>query len=310
MKRTRRKRLLTVSLTLVLLFTAAYAYNTWNYRNINNNPQFEAKDSDVIAIFPFNDSCTMVSTHGAKVNFDMGSRHSFITVNTLEKIMADDPSVDLRHTVVLTRDQDGHLRFYTTIATIDIKLPNAEGCEPYYIRNVELLVTDDAQGNIFGMDLMKHLAVEHHYSNNELVIYKNAPAEGYIKVCDITLHDNALGDLFGATDRASVSLSVNEEEPREYFFDTGGLMRGYELVQPESCRENANGTTEIEERTGFWLQPNCRVAFGNRIRFSNVVYADNLHTDAYSVNPFKLFDQDCVIDLKGQNLLIKKTKQK
>lgn len=301
--------MLIVAGVVVVLAAAAHIYNLWKCRGINSNPEFEQTDSNIIARFPLNDNCTLVSVSGEPINFDMGSRHSFISWSAVKNLQSKNYPVKLSKMLIYTKDQDGYYHWYNTMATLDVELPNPEMPDSvFHIRNVELIVSDDINANVLGMDLMKYMAIEHKYNTNELVIYRQAPEDGYRMVSDITLYDTRMGSFFGRFDRASVTLTVNDDDPREYFLDTGGLMRKYELVQPEECLTTANGVTVRDAESGLMMQKNCRVSFGDRVRFSTVIYSDSLHTDEYSVNPLNLFDQDCVIDFVGKRLLIRQTK--
>lgn len=307
----RRKPLLIFLAAVFLLFVLCYTYNTWQIRSLNANPQFDPSESNMIARFSLNDSCTIYSVGGQPVNFDMGSRHSFISKESLKQIIASGLPVKESSTLIYTKDSDGHFHWYTKKATLDVFLPNPELPDSaYYIRNVELLVSDAPGNNVFGMDLLKYMVIEHSCDTDELIIYRHVPNDGYVPVSDITLHDNMFGDFFGRTNRASVTLTVNDDKSREYFFDTGGKMRHYEIVQPEDCRTNATTAVIRDTVYDYWVQQDCRVSFGNRMRFSTVVYANNLHTDDYSANPLRLFDQDCIIDFPGRQLMIRKTKDR
>lgn len=301
--------MLIVAGILFVLAVAIHIYNIWKCRSINSHPEFEQIDSDIIARFPLNETCTLVSISGEPLNFDMGSRHSFISWSAVRKMQSMNYPVKISKMLIYTKDNDGYYHWYNTLATLDVVLPNPELPDSvYHIRNVELIVSDDINANVLGMDLMKYMAIEHKYDTNELIIYRKAPEDGYHMVSDITVYDSRMSSFFGEFDRASVTLTVNNDDPREYFLDTGGLMRKYELVQPEDCMTSANGVTMRDEETGLMVQKNCRVSFGDRVRFSTVIYSDSLHTDKYSVNPLNLFDQDCVIDFIGKRLLIRQTK--
>lgn len=305
-----RKPLLIGLCSLLLLFGIAYGLNTRNIHKLNSNPEFDPIESNLIARFKLGKSCTMRSVSGAPVNFDMGSRHSFISQDALDRISESGYPVKINRILLFTRDDNGRFHWYTRKATLDVQLPNPELPDSvYYIRNVELLVTDRPDGNVIGMDVLRHFVIEHIYETDEIRVYKSVPDDGYLPVCEVKMHCNSLGDLFGLYNRVSIELSVNDDAPCDYFFDTGGPMRELELVQPAANRRNATTDVVIDSLSGLAVQKDCRVRFGSRLRYSTVVYDDNLHTDDYSVNPLRLFDQDCVIDIPGCRLLIRKTKE-
>lgn len=302
-------RLLMLSLS-VLLATAALAYTlgVWQVSRLNNSLQPQPVESNMLVRFKLDPECTVRSGAGSRVFFDMGSRHSFISSAELERLEKIGYPFQVESCLMITTDPSGRYKLYTRKVVMDIGLPNAELPGGYFhLRNADLLVSDRADDNIFGMDILRRFVIERTWESNEMRLYKNVP-EGYVRVCDINVYDAELGNLLSPSLRASIMLTVNNDEPREYFFDTGGEMRSYELVQPRSNADYALSSLKTDSITGYLIQPRCYVTFGDRLRYSSVVYCDTLHTDKYSVNPLRLFDQDMVLDMPGRQMLVHKTR--
>lgn len=302
-----RKFLISLGFLLVVL-GGIYGYSVWQLSHLNDNPIFQDVPGNLISRFKVDDEAVINPVSGNRVHFDLGSRHSFINRKSARRLDSLGYHARFKPTLVFTTDADGVYHLYTQKVVIDVTLPNPELPDStFVIKNVELLVVDDHHPNVFGMDLLKGLVIERQWDGGIISFYKEVP-EGYYPVCNITVHDSPWGNYVGSTGRASIKLAVNDEQPRDYFFDTGGKMRYIELVQPLNDIRNATTNVELDPLTGFQTQRRCRVRFGNRMRFSNVIYCDTLHTDKYSVNPLKLFDQDFAIDMKGKQLLVHKTK--
>lgn len=297
-------------LGLVILCVGGYFYNTWLIRNVNARMEFPPAPGGIAGEFTLKPCGGIRSVSGDIVYFDMGSRHSFITPSSLDTIQKSGYPVRVERTLLYTKDANGKFHWYTRKAIFDVRLPNPYMPDSaYYIRHCELLVGSQEQGNIMGMDVMKHLVLEHLYDDSIIRVYVDTVPAGYQHVADMKIHSTPLGDLFGPTNRASVELTVNDDDPRDYFFDTGEVMQHIEIVQPEERMSSATTNVAEDSVTGFNVQRNCRVTFGQRLRYSTVVYEDNLHTDEYSVNPLNLFDQDCVLDFPGRRILVRKTRE-
>ena len=301
-----------VLLSLLLFFgvaAAAYVYSVWQLVKLNDDPQFQHVDGNLICRFHAGATAFVSPVSGRTVNFDLGSRHSFINRSSAENLAAMGFRTRFLPTLIFTVDPDGRYRMYTEKVIIDVTLPNPELPDSLFvIRNVELLLVDNGHPNVIGMDMLRGLVVERLWPEGVVSLYKEVPG-GYHSVCDITVHDSPFGYYAGSTGRASINLAVNDEAPREYFLDTGGNMRGIEVVQPYGNIRLATTRVEVDSLTGYWTQRRCRVSFGNRMRFSSVVYCDTIHTDEYSVNPLMLFDQDFIIDMKGRRLMVHKTRE-
>lgn len=307
-KRIWRKALLAASCCLLLVAIIIHVLNSYRIKHFNVNMVFEPVPGGVLAQFPLGEECTLVSVSGFPVDFDMGSRHSFMSEKSLVKIKKDGYPIEIKPTLVYTTDEHGQYRLYTHKVCLDLILPNpnVEGGK-YFIRNAELLVNDRSDRNIFGMDVLRNFVIERLYTTNELIIYQTLPAlKDYLLLSDITLHNSLLGDVFGEVGRASVSLRVNNDDKREYFFDTSGEMRNIEIVQPKDRMNSALTKVTYDSIIGHHVQRHCKVKFGDRLRYSTVVYSNDIHTDEYSVNPLKLFDSDVIFDFPGRQLLIRR----
>lgn len=305
-----RKKTLRISLLLLaMVLGGVYAYNIWQLSHLNSNPQFQEISGNLISRFKAGQTTSINPVSGNIVYFDLGSRHSFINRRSVERLDSMGFTPKYSPTCVYTTDADGHYHLFTRKVTTDITLPNPELPDSMFIiRNAELLLVDNDHPNVFGMDFLRNIVIERLWPEGIISFYKEVP-EGYSPVCDITVHDSPLGNYIGSAGRASIRLAVNDEAPRDYFLDTGGNMRDIEVVQPKANMLSATSAVEIDSITGYYIQRRCRVSFGNRMRFSNVVYCDTLHTDEFSVNPLQLFDQDFVIDMRGRRLMIHKTRQ-
>ena len=77
-------------------------------------------------------------------------------------------------------------------------------------------------------------------------------------------------------------------------------------MQPLKNASKATSRVYTDSVSGLLTQDNCRVMIGNRMRFARVTYADSLHTDKYSINPFKVFNRSIVMDLPNHRLYYKK----
>jgi len=303
-----KRKLLLSGLILLLVVAGVYVCGIWQLRSLNANPDFSEVPGNLLGSFNAGADNSMRSLSGNTVYFDLGSRHSFINRRAVARLDSAGSPVRLRNTLLWTTDADGRYHFYTKKVIIDLTIPNPLLPDSVYvIRNVEMLLTDDDHPNVFGMDLLHNVVIERLWPENIVNIYKEVPA-GYHKIMDIDIHDSLLGSYVSSSGRASIELTVNDDKPRRYFFDTGGEMVDIEVVQPDSQLHMATSSVVTDSVTGLKIQRQCRVGFGDRLRYSKVVYCDTLHTDKYSVNPLKLFDQDLVLDMRGRRVMIHKTR--
>lgn len=305
----KNNRLLKIILPIIALILGAYGIEIWQIRQLNTSLEFPPATSDTLARFELANDCTFKSITGSKVYFDMGSRHSFIQQKVYDKLHSIDYPMEETGVLIYTTDNDGRRKFFTKKVRLDIHIPNPAMPDSIYIlKNVDLLVSDGEYDNLIGMDVLRHMVLEHIDSANEIRLYRSIPS-GYTEVCDINMHNSIWSSMCSTNRRASINLVVNDEAPTKYYFDTGGDMRRFDLVQPLSMLRGATSAVHVDPETGLMMQEHCRVSFGNRLKYSSVVYADSLHTDKYSVNPLKLFDQDIVIDFPGGKLYTRNTRQ-
>ena len=80
-------------------------------------------------------------------------------------------------------------------------------------------------------------------------------------------------------------------------------------MQPKKNRLLATTPVEWDSIKGVYVQSRCRVNFGNRLRYSSVVYSDDVHSARYVINPLRFFDQDFVLDMPGRRLMIHRTRE-
>ncbi len=301
--------LLKIILPIAAVFLGVYGIGVWQIRQLNTSLDFPPAASDTLAQFKLASDCTFKSITGSKVYFDMGSRHSFIQQKVLDKLRNINYPMKEIGVFIYTTDNNGHRRLFTKKVRLDIYFPNPAMPDSIYIlKNVDLLVSDGEFDNLIGMDILRHMVLEHINDANEIRLYRSVPY-GYTEVCNINMHTSIWSSLCSTNRRASIDLVVNDEAPTKYFFDTGGDMRRFDLVQPLNMLRGATSAVQVDPTTGLMVQKHCRVSFGNRLKYSSVVYADSLHTDKYSVNPLKLFDQDIVIDFPGEKLYTRSTRQ-
>ncbi len=304
------KRKILLSLLLLLLVGAGlYSYSVWQLARLNTSFRFMETDSDLIGSFQSNPGNAIVQPSGNTVTFALGSRHSFISYDDALHLKELGYPVEFSNTLLYTTDPEGHYRFFTKKAKLDITFLNPELPDStFVIYDVELLVRPNGTPNVLGMDIMSNMAIERLYPEGTVNFYRKAP-KGYHKVSDIKIEESPLGNYVGSTGRATIPLTVNDDPPRDYYLATAGKMAHYEVVQPEANSVLATTKVTPDPETGVLIQKRGRVNFGNRLRYSKVAYSDTIHTASYTVNPLNLFDQDFVLDLPGRRLMIHKTRE-
>lgn len=303
----RRALVLSVCVMIATL-SGVYAYGVWQVKRLNSRIEVPETGGKPLVRFEMGRDCTVRARTGSKVFFDMGSRHSFVSSDEVERFRAIGYPLTVERCFIVTTDPAGRYRTYTQKVVMDLPLPNPELPDSTcYLHHAELLVSDHGNDNILGMDILRQFVIERRWNSNELLLYRETP-ENYFPVCKINVYGASVGGPLSTSLRASVVLQVNNDEPREYFFDTGVEMRHIELVQPLDRSSYALSEITTDSISGLPVQKRCFVAFGDRIRYSSVIYCDTLHTDKYSVNPLRLFDQDMVLDMPGKRLLVHKTR--
>ncbi len=302
---TKRKILLSL-LILLLVCVGVYGYSVWQLSRFNTSYHFMETPGNLIASFQSNDENSIVQPSGNTVYFNLGSRHSFISKDDALKLREQGYPVEFKNTLLITTDWQGRYRVFTKMAHLDVTLVNPTLPDStFVIHDVDLIVVPDGSPNVLGMDILSNLVIEHLWPERVINFYKEVPP-GYTTVSRLKIYD--MGNT-GTTGRAAISLVVNDEEPHDYYLTSGRYMSGLELVQPYDNIHTATSRVEKDPQTGLYTQRHCRVNFGNRLRYSSVVYSDTIHTDEYSVNPLKFFDQDFVLDMPGRRLMIHKTRE-
>ena len=296
------RTLLLSAIVIVAVLLGVYAAGVYQIYHFNSEMVIPEGEDNLISTFlPDNDGHVFTTT-GQAVTIDMGSRHCFITNETLERMKDDGYPLVEYPTLIYTTDQSGHYRIYTRKVVMPVNLfvrPDSD--EVVTFNNVELLISDSKEGNILGMDFLERFVIERDIETGYISLLRNVPND-YTFVCDINSHDSTIGDIIGYSRRVYIPLQVNDEEPQNYYFDTGRGIRTCELVQPIRNVNRATSNVYVDSLTGLITQDNCRVVIGNRMRFARVTYSDSLHTDKYSINPFRVFNRSIVMDLPDRKL--------
>lgn len=288
-----------IVLAVILGVYGAGVYQIYHFNDKMEIP--DGKDNCIVRFAP--DENGMVYTaHGAPYTIDMGSRHSFISPKTLDRLKAEGVNAEEQQTLLYTIDQSGHYRIYTRKVVMPMYFfADTASTDVVTFNNVELLISDRVDGNVLGMDFLEKFVIERDKDAETVSLLRHVP-DNYIFVCDLNGHDSAIGDLFGYSRRIYIPLKVNDEEYQNYYFDTGREIRSCMLVQPLKDISKATTPVRIDSVTGMATQENCRVQIGDRMRFAKVTYADTLHTDKYSINPFRAFNRSVVMDLPAKKL--------
>lgn len=293
---------------LVLLGVLGAVYSAGVYQIYHFNSKMEVPDTgqNLIATFSLDEYGRIETPSGAKVYFDMGSRHCFIDYETLEHFRANGYPIQEVPTLIFTADHSGRYRLFTrkVVMPVGIKVTNRPDSVARF-ENVELLISNHENGNIVGMDFLERFCIEHDTNTGLVSFYHTAP-DGYVTVDDLHSHDSMLSDLLGYSRRVYIPLSVNDQPQKNYFLDTGYSMRNIGLVQPEGDVKTATSPVVTDPETGLLTQAQCGVFIGNRYKVTTMVYCDTLHTDEYSLNPFVLFDRNFCLDIPNQKLLFGK----
>ena len=303
---TTTKKILLSLLIIVLICVGVYGYSVWQLSRLNTSYRFMETKGNLIASFTCNEENSVVQPTGNTVYLDLGSRHSFISNDDALKLRELGYPVEFHNTLLITTDWVGRYRLFTKIARLDVTFINPQLPDStFVIHDVDLIVLPDGSPNILGMDLLSNFVIERLLPENVVNFYKQVPP-GYTTVSRLKIYD--MGNT-GTTGRAAISLVVNDEDPHDYYLTTGRSMSQHELVQPYNNVHTATSRVDKDPKTGLYTQRRCRVNFGDRLRYSSVVYADTIHTDKYSINPLRFFDQDFVLDMPGRRLLVHKTRE-
>ena len=300
-KRKRLHKTLWLSvILLVLVLFGVYAFSFYETTHLNGRLNYTTNGQNLVADLKLNAENSVETPIGTQLSIDMGSRHSFLSENTLDYLQQVGYPVKVTPTFVFTTDPSGRFRFYTRKVNMPVRLPNPLMPDSAItLQDCELLLTPNT--NILGMDFLRSFAIEYIHDTHTMRLYLKAP-EGYDKVSDIKTQESFLDDVMGTSRRVYIPLTVNDTKPQNYYFDTGAPMAAYELVQPAANVEHATSQLYTDPERGFSIQPDCRVMIGNRMHFGRVAYVDTLHTDKYSINPMTLFSEDFIMDLPNGEL--------
>lgn len=304
----KRKIILSV-LCLLLVVAGAYAYSVWQLSRLNTSFYFMDTPGNLIGSFSVGESNVIHQPSGNDVTFALGSRHSFIAHDDAVRLKELGYPVKFSNTLILTTAPTGQYHIYTQKVKLDVTFINPSLPDSaFVIHDVELLVRPDGTRNVIGMDILSKMVIERLWPENIVNLYKEVPPS-YYEVSPIKFHDSTLGNYVRLNGRASIPLSVNDEEPRDYYLVTADKMWNYEIVQPKKNRLLATTPVEWDSIKGVYVQSRCRVNFGNRLRYSSVVYSDDVHSARYVINPLRFFDQDFVLDMPGRRLMIHRTRE-
>ncbi len=289
-------------IVIAAVLLGVYAAGVYQIYNFNNEMTIPEGEDNLIASFIPDSEGHIRTASGQAVRLDMGSRHCYITTETLAKMKeAGYPLVEYP-TLIYTTGPAGKYHIYTRKVVMPVSLnvhPDSDKVVTF--NNVELLIWDSKDGNTLGMDFLESFIIERNVETGVISLLRKVP-DDYTYVCDINGHDSTVGDIIGYSRRVYIPLQVNDEAPQNYYFDTGRGIRSCELVQPLKNATRATTKVYADSVTGLATQDNCRVLIGNRMRFARVTYSDSLHTDKYSINPFRIFNVSFVMDLPNRKL--------
>lgn len=306
MTKTAHKYPLRVTLAAIFIVLAVivgvYGAGIYQIFHFNGNMEIPAGEDNLIIQFKPDKDGYVYSANGAKISIDMGSRHSFITPQTLNRIKEEGYEAKEQQTLLFSTDQSGRYRIYTRKVIMPVYFYSDTTAQDIVtFNNVELLISDNNGENALGMDFLEKFVIERNKDNKTVSLLRHVP-EDYTYVCDLNGHDSAIGDLFGYSRRVYIPLKVNDEAPQNYYLDTGHDIHNCDLVQPLKNINKATSPVRIDSVTGMMTQESCQVQIGDRMRFAKVTYSDSLHTDQYSINPFRAFNRSIVLDLPAKKL--------
>ncbi len=308
-KRTNRYSRKTYIISLLVILAAIggiYAAGVYQIYHFNSEMVIPDTPGNEIVVFKQDHDGYIQTPSQQLVTLDMGSRHSFITPESLEALKEQGYDAKEQQTLIYTTDQSGHYHIYTRKVVMPVVLyARPDSSEIITFDNVELLISSRNEGNVLGMDFLERFVIEGNKETKTISLLREVP-KNYDYVSDINGHDSTLGDLLGYSRRIYITLQVNDEAPQNYYFDTGRGIRSCQLVQPLKNANRATSKVYVDSVSGLMTQDFCRVLVGNRMRFARVTYSDSLHTDNYSINPFRVFNRSIVIDIPNRKLYYQK----
>ena len=291
---------------VLAVILGVYGAGIYQIYHFNGNMEIPDGDDNRIVRFLPDEKGLIYTAKGIPYTLDMGSRHSFITPETLKHLKDEGADAEEQQTLLYTIDQSGHYRIYTRKVVMPMYFfADTASTDIVTINNVEMLISDREEGNVLGMDFLEKFVISRNKDTELISLLRHVP-DNYDFVCNLNGHDSAIGDLFGYSRRVYIPLKVNDEDIQNYYLDTGRGIRTCMLVQPLKDIAKATSPVRIDSVTGLATQENCRVQIGDRMRFAKVTYADTLHTDKYSINPFLVFNRSIVLDLPAKKLYYKK----
>jgi hypothetical protein len=302
----KRRKLLWMSVTLV--FAGIFAYGLGLYQVIHFNSSMEIPETGRNHVTTFKlENGQLRTAGGVKFYLDMGSRHNFITPATLRDLHALGCQLRERPTLVLTVNSDGKQQLFLRKVSLTLEMPDSLSTSGRTaIRNVEMFIADKNDDNILGMDFLERFCVECKIPSQQISLYRYAP-DNYMPIARIKAHGTNLADWLGYSKHYYCTMQVNDEEPHNFYFDTGCRMQRVKMVQPTSDTLIATNRLSIGHTSGLPVQRHCRVRVGDRLKFATVAYVDDIAQHRYVVNPFRFFTQDFVIDFRHNQLMLHRT---
>ena len=302
----KRRKLLWMLVTLV--FAGIFVYCLGVYQVVHFNSQMEIPETGRNHVTTFKlYNGELRTAGGVKFYLDMGSRHNFITPATLRDLHAHGCKLRERPTLVLTVDPDGKQQIFLRKVSLNLELPDSLSTSGRTeIRNVEMFISDEEDGNILGMDFLERFCVECKVPSHEISLYRYAP-DDYVQLTRLRAHGPTIFDRLGYSKFFCFTMRVNDEESHNYYLDTGRTMRNLALVQPARDTLRASTRLKFNPEIGAPVQPRCRIHVADRLKFGDVAYADELSQHDYTINPFVFFSQDFVVDFPQKRIMMHRT---
>lgn len=255
---------------------------------------------------------------GLKFNLDTGSDVS--TITTADLAILDSLGYKASETFYISpgRDGRGDTRVETKRYTVSIPVgeyafvtdslgtttASPTGRIINVIRNIDF-VPSHTEISVLGIDFLEQFKMEFNYTDKSLSLYRQIP-EGYQKITDIETSSSPI-DKIMLGNRYYLTIKTERKRDR-YFIDTGIRNARIKLPARESYRSHRDlsDTVIISARGQFpgKIDKNAWLIFGDRAGSYQVCYYDN-DEEEYAINPLNLFDQDLILDFKGNALLLR-----
>lgn len=311
----RRKLLLTLTITvavIAILFGSICSLSSQTSLAIDN------PDGPICTI-PVSVSQLMVEVvPGLKFKLDTGSDVSTITAADLALLDSLGYKASESFYISPGRDGRGDTRVETQRYTVSIPIGEYSfttdslgtmtalptGRIVNIIRNIDF-VPSHTEMSVLGIDFLEQFKMEFNYNDKSLSLYRQLP-EGYQKITDITTSSSPI-DKIMLGNRYYLTIKA-ERKRNNYFIDTGIRNARIKLPARESSRSHRDlaDTVIISARGQFpgKIDNNAWLIFGDRAGSYQVCYYDN-DEEEYAINPLNLFDQDIILDFKGNALLLR-----